>query len=195
MVARKYTRKANNQLIGATYVELFKLGGSTNQTMLADIKRQYDGEVSNISSITYWSWIDATFMAMNTWARFANVTEGDDSAVAAVTATAGRATAAVYSEHMWDAFNDAALQGPTATSYHFWSEKDHLFWRDDRFYNTSTYWGRGNSWAMGALVSAIKHGGGPGSAHYNDYVELFTQQAAALQAIQGADGCWKASSK
>ena len=58
-----------------------------------------------------------TTMLVLAYIRFANVTADN----------------AAYTEHMWGDFNDAALQGPTSTSYHFWSEEYHLFWRDDRY--------------------------------------------------------------
>lgn len=40
-------------------------------------------------------------------------------------------------------------------TYAFWSDSYHLFYRDDRFLKSSTFWGRGNGWAMGAYKGVV----------------------------------------
>jgi hypothetical protein len=67
------TQDADHQLCGATYAELYALDGKRNQTMIADTLRELDSEISN-NQTSLWSWVDATFMAMNTWARIGSVT-------------------------------------------------------------------------------------------------------------------------
>ena len=61
--------------------------------------------------------------------------------------------------------------------------------------HTEIYWGRGNGWAMGALVAAIEFGEGykASDPHRPVYVNMLKQQAAALKALQGDDGCWRSS--
>ena len=49
----------------------------------------------------------------------------------------------------FELFNAAALDGPSATTYHFWSDEHNLFYRDDHYLNSTIFWGRGNGWAMG----------------------------------------------
>jgi hypothetical protein len=64
--APKGEENANNQLCGATYIELYKLDGARNATMLADTVREFDSEIADAASVSDWSWVDALFMAMNT---------------------------------------------------------------------------------------------------------------------------------
>jgi rhamnogalacturonyl hydrolase YesR len=83
--------------------------------------------------------------------------------------------------------------GPsTDATYHFWSDEHNLFYRDDRYLNSTVFWGRGNGWAMGALVSALQHSP-PNDPHRAVYQDLFEKHAASLKAIQSSDGCWGAS--
>ena len=166
---------ADNQLCGATYAELYAMDGMRNKTWIADTIKEFDMEISgNMTSV--WSWVDALFMAMNTWSRIGAVT-GEQK----------------YFDQMFYDFSAAALEGPVdGKTYHFWSDEHNLFYRDDRFLNSTTFWGRGNGWAMGALVAALQHI--PASSpHRAVYQGIFEKQAASLKAIQTSDGCWGAS--
>eukprot|EP01051_Picozoa_sp_SAG22_P019262 SAG22_NODE_3501_length_1678_cov_5.132996_1_plen_344_part_00 len=87
---------ANNQLCGATYIELYKAGLDgpvpRSEATLADVKAKFAAEMAAPGSSNFWSWLDAAFMAMNTWARLAEVT-GDVQ----------------YYEKQWANFNAAML--------------------------------------------------------------------------------------
>jgi hypothetical protein len=84
---------ANNQLCGATYIEMYKAGLAPHtDATLADTKRVFAAEMAVASSTNFWSWLDASFMAMNTWSRLAEVT-GDSQ----------------YYEKQWANFNAAML--------------------------------------------------------------------------------------
>jgi|EP01046_Picozoa_sp_COSAG06_P055690 hypothetical protein len=84
---------ANNQLCGATYIEMYKAGlAPRTDATLADTKRVFAAEMAATSSTNFWSWLDASFMAMNTWSRLAEVT-GDTQ----------------YYEKQWANFNAAML--------------------------------------------------------------------------------------
>lgn len=144
--------------------------------MLADTAKIFAEEIADVpDSNNYWSWVDASFMAMNTWARMGAAT-GD----------------AKYFTKQWANFQAAMLlPADGKRTFGFWNTTDHLFYRDDRFLGTQIYWGRGNGWAMGALVAAIKYG--EKDPHRDDYIKIFQQQAARLKEIQSADGAWRSS--
>lgn len=172
----KGVHNANNQLCGATYAEMFMNMVGSSPAMLTDTVKIFGEEIADApDSNNFWSWVDASFMAMNTWARM------------------GAATGEVkYYEKQWTNFQAAMLLPPDGKkTFGFWNSSTHLFYRDDRFLGTSIYWGRGNGWAMGALVAAIKYG--HADSHRADYIKIFKLQAAKLASIQGPDGAWRAS--
>lgn len=171
----KGVHNANNQLCGATYAEMY-MNLDRKPEMLADTAKIFAEEIADVpDSNNYWSWVDASFMAMNTWARMGAAT-GD----------------AKYFTKQWANFQAAMLlPADGKRTFGFWNTTDHLFYRDDRFLGTQIYWGRGNGWAMGALVAAIKYG--EKDPHRDDYIKIFQQQAARLKEIQSADGAWRSS--
>merc|ERR1712003_63038 len=90
-----------------------------------------------------------------------------------------------YWEQQWRMFNFSAY-GSSCTSactrhpencdgYCFWNASDVLFYRDDSYLNSQEYWGRGNGWAISALVSAIEFG--TADPHRPAYVAIFQQLA------------------
>eukprot|EP00041_Stephanoeca_diplocostata_P023072 m.560978 g.560978 ORF g.560978 m.560978 type:complete len:349 (+) comp22212_c2_seq36:575-1621(+) len=170
------THDADNQLCAATYIELYRLTGQSNQTMIAATMAEFDSEISDPKTTSYWSWVDALFMAMNPYARLGGVT-GEQK----------------YFDKMFANFNASCLEGPVPDkTYAFWSDEYHLFYRDDRFLKSTTFWGRGNGWAMGALVAALQNS--PASDPHTDvYKSMFKAQAAELKSIQGDDGVWRSS--
>ena len=111
---------ANNQLCGATYLELGKAGLAPRAETIADTKRVFAAEMASPSSTNFWSWLDAAFMAMNTWSRLAEV-ESDPQ----------------YYEKQWANFEAAMLLPANGdgeskgTQFGFWNTSQHLFYRDD----------------------------------------------------------------
>ena len=71
-----------------------------------------------------------------------------------------------------------------------------LFYRDDRFLGTNTFWGRGNGWAITAMVRSLQvlPPGPKFDADRHEYrYKLFTM-ASVLTSIQSeTNGCWGAS--
>ena len=169
---------ANNQLCGATYVELFKLTGKKNSTMLANTAAVIEAEIAEgAASDGLWSWVDAIHMAMQTFARMGNVT-GD----------------AKYFDKQFANFNASVLAKavPHESTYQFWNTSDELFYRDDRFLGTQVYWSRGNGWAISAVVASLEWGVSA-DPHYEVYLGIFKQHAAKLKSIQYPDGAWRSS--
>ena len=115
---------------------------------------------------------------MNTYSRMANATK--DS---------------LYFKKQFANFNVSVLvpaDGLNQT-FGFWNTTDRLFYRDDRFLGTQVYWGRGNAWALGALVAALEFGKGA-DAHYVVYLDLFHKLVGRLAATQSThDGAWRSS--
>ena len=175
---------ADHQLCAATYIELFKLDG--NASHLDDVKAVLNAEVAAAEATSnYWSWIDALFMAMSVYSRLGNVTG-----------------APAYASKQFMNFNASALMPADAKNrgvaegdgktFGFWNASDRLFYRDDRFIFSRTYWGRGNGWAISALVAALEHGEAS-DPHRNRYTQVYTELAAELLKLQGSDGAWHAS--
>ena len=77
-------------------------------------------------------------------------------------------------------------------TFHMWDEARGLFYRDDRYLGTSTFWGRGNGWAMAAMAQSLRllPAADP---HRAEYAGKLKAMAASLLPLQGADGCWRAS--
>ena len=92
------TVDGNNQLCGATYAELYALDGSKNKTMIAGTLPEFDAEIKE-DDTSLWSWVDALFMAMNTWSRIGNDT-GDQR----------------YFDQQFKLFSAAALEGPSGNT-------------------------------------------------------------------------------
>jgi rhamnogalacturonyl hydrolase YesR len=66
-----------------------------------------------------------------------------------------------------------------------------LFWRDQTFFGTKTFWSRGNGWAFAGTARVLRYL--PASdARYGDYARLLQSMAATLAPLQGADGLWRA---
>jgi hypothetical protein len=198
---------ANSQLCGASYIEL--AGLTHNATLMENTVHVLAEEVANPSSVSDWSWVDALFMSMNTYSRLAAATattpSGSNDGVPATGATPMQ-----LFEKQWSNFHQAALApADNLTAYGFWNASASLFYRDSRFYGTEIFWGRGNAWAIGALVAAIQYGNATTAEqrqqqgvaapavvvdpHWTEYVAIFRQHAAKLRSIISDDGAWRPS--
>jgi rhamnogalacturonyl hydrolase YesR len=211
---------ADHQLCAATYIELWKLDG--NASHLTDVKAVLGEEIAaSQATSNYWSWVDALFMAMSVYSRLGNVTSDPSYAakqwvnfnasalmrICCHMAAFARPVSSKTGPLMWiltelmrsstvklaamDAKNRGVAEGDGAT-FGFWNGSDSLFYRDDSFVYSRVYWGRGNGWAISALVAAIEHGE-PSDPHRAEYTLVFTQLAAELLQLQGSDGAWRAS--
>ena len=164
---------ANSQLCGATYAELSQL--RANKSMVAGVERVLSQEMKLPSSVSDWSWVDALFMSMNAYSRLGNITGN-----------------VAYYEKQYANFHDSALAPADGLkTYGMWNASAGLFYRDSRFWGTDIYWGRGNAWAIGALVAAIDHG--QHDPHRPAYMAIFQQHAAKLLSLVGKDGAWRPS--
>jgi rhamnogalacturonyl hydrolase YesR len=112
----------------------------------------------------WWWWCDALYMAPAAFARVGAATNQ-----------------AKYFDFMntlyWD--SKAFLYAPARS----------LFFRDMNFFNTNTFWARGNGWVLAGIARILDYLPAD-NVRRNDFVQLMTQMATALVPLQTADGTW-----
>jgi unsaturated rhamnogalacturonyl hydrolase len=133
----------------------------------ASIRARVASEVK-AGNFTLWSYVDALNMAMPSYARLGIL----DNSAADLNAMQAQFH---YTESTLGLFNEATG----------------LWWRDARFKGTSTYWARGNGWAMMALAKVLQILPST-DPRYAEYLRVFKKMAAALAPLQLADGFWGA---
>jgi len=120
-----------------------------------------------------YNWCDALFMAPPVWTRLASLT--------------GRRAYLDYVNKEW-----------WATTDYLYDEEEHLYFRDDRYFDQreangkKIFWCRGNGWVFGGLVRTIANL----PDDYPDrpkYLKIYHEMAAKLLTIQGDDGLWRSS--
>ncbi|MCI5082248.1 MAG: glycoside hydrolase family 88 protein [Saprospiraceae bacterium] len=180
---------ADDIVVGQMYLEMYqrKTAEKYPYRILAPTKARLDYVVEHPSKGTLlldygdpqtlerWSWCDALFMAPPVYVKMANIT-GDDK----------------YLKFMDKEFK--------ATYDFLYDQEEHLFYRDYRFFpdkkreanGEKIFWGRGNGWVMGGLVSILKDL--PTDSPYRPfYEELFVEMAEKVAQCQGTSGFWHAS--
>jgi rhamnogalacturonyl hydrolase YesR len=87
-----------------------------------------------------------------------------------------------------------------ATCDFLYDKDEHLFYRDHRYFpekvleanGRKVFWGRGNGWVMGGLVSLLKEL--PVNSVYRPFYEtLFVEMAEKVASCQDKEGFWHAS--
>lgn len=164
-------RKGDNhsyRILGPTQARLdYVIEHPSQATLLLDY---HDGQ-----TLERWSWCDALFMAPPVYVKLANIT-GDDKYLA---------------------FMDREFK---ATYDFLYDKEEHFFFRDHRYFpekkrevnGQKIFWGRGNGWVMGGLVSLLKDL--PKDSPYRPFYEqLFQEMAEKVAACQGETGFWHAS--
>lgn len=170
------TRNADDQTCGQTYIDLFMLGHKPER--IKDIKTSMDGMVKSDKKDD-WNWIDAIQMAMPVFVRL-GVIYNDTG----------------YFRKMYDLYAFAKYNHGGKGLY---NASEHLWWRDKDFVppykepnGEDCYWSRGNGWVFAALARTLSLL--PKSdPHYNEFLQDFTDMAAALVPIQRKDGFWNVS--
>jgi len=171
-----YTRNADNQCAGQTYLDLYLRDPKPNR--IVNIKASIDSMLRT-DKIDDWSWVDAIQMAMPVFARLGSITRDT---------TYWQRMHAMYM-YTRNKHGDHGLFNPT----------DKLWWRDKDFDPPYTepngqdcYWSRGNGWVFAALVRVLSIL--PDNApHRPQYLDDFKAMAEALVPIQREDGFWNVS--
>ncbi len=132
-------------------------------------------DYGDAQTLERWSWCDALFMAPPVYVKMYNIT-GDEK----------------YLDFMHEEF--------LATYEFLYDEIEHLFYRDYRFFPSAKreangekiFWGRGNGWVMGGLVSILRDL--PEDAEIRPFYEqLFIEMAEKVADCQDDSGYWHAS--
>lgn len=171
-----YTRNADNQCAGQTYIDLYLMDQEPEQ--LSYIKASIDS-MMRTERIDDWNWIDAVQMAMPVMAQLGLIT-GDSGYFTRM-----------HEMYMFtkESHGENGLYNP----------EDGLWWRDADFDPPYTepngedcYWSRGNGWVLAALVRVMNLL--PENHPYQDeYLSTFKEMCEAIVEVQRKDGFWNVS--
>ena len=172
---------ADDHAVGQMYLELYKK--YQDPQMIADTQTRFDWILANLPStpLTHdkgehkkrWNWCDALFMAPPVWAKLARVT--------------GETKYLDYMNRQW-----------WATTDYLYDPQEHLYFRDDRYFNKreangeKIFWSRGNGWVFGGIVRVLEE---LPECHpdRSRYVMLYKEMAEKIKAIQPKEGLWHSS--
>lgn len=178
-------RHADDHCIAQTYVKIFLV--ERDPQMIAAITERYEemiadprpSSIAGWSDNDNWSWCDALFMAPPTMALVAEAT--------------GDLRYLDLMNTMW-----------WETADYLYDPAEHLWYRDGRYViaedgagprtpsGAKIFWSRGNGWVFAGLAIVLESM----PADYPErprYEQLFREMAAALIAVQSADGLWRSS--
>jgi unsaturated rhamnogalacturonyl hydrolase len=172
---------ADDYCVGQTYSQLYEL--YHNPEFIKDFRKLADTlvTISHKESLLWvneiylreWAWCDALFMGPPALGYLSQAT-GDPRYLNKA------------SELWWK------------SSEYLYDKKEHLFYRDSRYFDkkekngAKVFWSRGNGWVMGGLVRLLE----VMPANHPDrdrFVKQFKQMAAKVSSLQQADGSWHAS--
>lgn len=171
---------ADDYLIGDLYCRLYEK--YKQPEMIVDFKAMADEllirkreslEFKNEIVFREWAWCDALFMGPPSLAALADVT--DNKAYLNLMDT------------LWH------------NTYNFlYDKEEHLFYRDERYFNKrepngqKVFWSRGNGWVMAGLARQFENM--PKNSELRGFYEtIFKDMAAKIISIQQPDGMWRAS--
>ena len=176
MRSGKFTRNADDQCCGQTYIDLYLI--DRQEVRIKDIKTSMDSLILSEKKDD-WSWVDALQMAMPVLARL-GVLYNDNR----------------YYEKMFSMYDFSKNQHGDKGLY---NPAEGLWWRDKDFdppYTTPSgkncYWSRGNGWVYAALVRVLDIM--PKNApHREEYLKTYLEMTKALLPLQREDGFWNVS--
>ncbi len=162
---------ADDQALGQAYLDLYL--NDPKPVRMADTKEIMDRLIvrQDDPDKLLWWWCDALFMSPPVLSRMYQITNDRKYLD--------------YMDHEW-----------WLTSGSLYDQKEHLYFRDSRYFTQKQangkpiFWSRGNGWVMGALVNVLRIM----PADYPSrpkYVAQFKEMAEKLAAIQGTDGLWR----
>ncbi len=172
---------ADDWSVVATYAKLYRV--YTDERMLAPSLAVFDFLASRpYNEPLAWendiesrelAWCDALFMG--------------PPALAAVGAATGNRKYLDLANRLW-----------WKTTEYLYDKKEHLYYRDSRYFGAKepngqkVFWSRGNGWVIAGLARVL----GDMPADYSDrprHLALFKEMAERIASVQDADGYWRAS--
>jgi unsaturated rhamnogalacturonyl hydrolase len=170
---------SDNVCAGSEYIELYQLTPAlTNR--ITNIVANLNYVMSTVGS-NWWYYIDCIHMSGPAFAKMAAISGSANTN---------------YAYKLYQYFH--CMKSTFGRSNGLYNVTDHLWVRDTNFlanYRASDgttqkcYWSRGNGWVLAGLARTLDVL--PSSdAHFAEYVQTFQEMAAALKAVQRADGFW-----
>jgi len=176
----------DDQCAGQEYVELYQFD-TTQTNRLTHIANNVNYWMSHNTGLSQMTYVDSIHMSMPAFAKLGMLNSNIISALK---------TNSTYLPMMYTNFHFIkSVYGPSNGLY---NATDHLWWRDTTFLSgyiaedgtkQKCYWSRGNGWAFVALARTMDVLS-TNDAHYAEYLQTFQQMAAAIKAVQRADGFW-----
>ena len=171
-----YTRNADNQAAGQTYIQLYEIDRQPER--IEYIKASIDS-MMRTDKVDDWDWIDAIQMGMPVFAQL-GVLYDDPS----------------YFQRMYEMYDFSKRQHGENGLY---NPEDHLWWRDADFdppytepNGEDSYWSRGNGWVIMALARVLEILP-EDDPHRQEYITDFRDMMDAILEVQREDGFWNVS--
>jgi unsaturated rhamnogalacturonyl hydrolase len=172
---------ADNHCVGQMYLEMYSL--LKEPKMLEGIKDRFDYILANRSRVSLhideqagkdrWWWCDALFMGPPVLAKLAAVT--------------GEQKYLIFANEEW-----------WYTTDYLYDTAEHLYFRDENYFNKreangrKVFWSRGNGWVLAGLARVLESM----PKDFKDrprYEKLYKEMAAKIVEIQPAEGLWHSS--
>lgn len=178
MMRGTFTRNADNQACGQTYLDLYEIDGKKHPERIKYVKMSMDSMIASGKSDDWW-WIDALQMGMPIFTKLGRIT-GDKK----------------YFDKNYEMYAFTKYKHGGNGLY---NPKDKLWWRDKSFVppykepnGEDCYWSRGNGWVVAALARTLQDT--PKSdPHYKEYLQDYKDLLSALVPVQREDGFWNVS--
>jgi rhamnogalacturonyl hydrolase YesR len=171
----KFSRNADNQCCGQTYLRLYKIDPQPERIKI--IRATIDSMIAT-PEIDDWWWIDAIQMAMPVFAQLGAIT-GDSK--------------------YWDRMHGMYLYAKNKQGGGLYNPEDNLWWRDSTFVppfkepnGEDCYWSRGNGWVMAAICRVLEQNP-PVKKYRREYIQMLQSMAETVAKVQREDGFWNAS--
>lgn len=176
---RKY--HADDHVVGQAYAELFLR--YHEEKMIKPLRTVFDSILAQPIELPIdharkngedqWSWCDSLFMGPPTWMR--------------LTAATGEAR-----------YRDYAITNWWKTSAHLYDPIEHLYFRDNSYFNkreangAKIFWSRGNGWVLAGLVRMLQYLPADHPERPR-FIQQFQEMAAKIRTLQQPDGLWRSS--
>jgi len=177
---------SDDQGAGEEYIELYQFD-TTQTSRLTHIVNNVNYWVGHNTGLGTMTYVDTLHMSMPAFMTLSALNSNVLSSLK---------TNYTYPAKMYSWFHN--IKSVLGASNGLYNATDRLWWRDTTFLSNYTasdgtkqkcYWSRGNGWAFVALARTMEVLP-TNDLHYAEYLQTFTNMAAALKAVQRSDGFW-----